>query len=682
MNRVDIGLRVNAESSGFESLNENIRETVEGFSDINGKIHESSEDLEAYNQKVAEHISGGGGLRDAPTAGGSSGGGAFPGPASGTGNAPPGVNDGDEDDDKARERRRGGNYSGSDLLRLEKTLKGAVGGVSRDVGGAAANVAEGLAGQLGQMWNKLPAAGKVLGAGGIAATGAIAIGNELSKQYEAVIPTVMSVTTALGRFGETAKEQSGKFRSTMSEVSDVSAKYGFTLQQGATVVENLARSGTRGDKAMHGAESVLAYSKGYGFTDAKGEFVDLYSSASRYGMSGDKALSYAAGGARRTVGQERVTEYAGAMSQMLEDGLSEGIVKGFDEITGAQNFLYSVFGERAGGQRGSDMYSNLSASVRGATGLQSETDLMLYEATKKGMKEGSTPTDVIMKMERGFDVGTFKTFLDGIRGRGANEEEQRFLVQQAYGVSMTQANDMLKANTDKDINYAYEGSAPGGAIKNTTESELTGHQESISEYMRETGAVVADAKNKILSATDEFGAVLTGKKSLADVMNMEVATANINASDIKIIEMTKDLKEKAKTDKTIDPLTTPIGSVTQNLRNKLDYQYGDILYESEQKGKGDDAKKLNKLLYDSSNWEYILNLGTEKKKKLDDINNMEDGEWTPKELSAVLKMLTDVLRENNTVTQNNTNAQTNASVTVQAPPVRGYDGKGRGAGGR
>lgn len=640
MNQVGIGLRVDAEASGVQSVNSALQDTAEGFSDISGKARASAEEIRKYQEAVDAAIKSGSSIKDLPTFGGGGGGGAF-NPPPGGGSSGPSGNVPDED---VPGKRRVIPFPGADLLRLERTLKRLPGGLSKDVGGTAVEGAEDIAGQIGKLWGKLPMAAKVLGGVGIAAAGTMAVGNELSKQYEAVIPTVMSVTASLGRFGKTAEEQSSKFRSTMTEISGVSAKYGYTLQQGAAVVDSLAKGGARGEIAKAGAESVLAMSKGYGMTEASASFVDVYANASRYGLNGSQALRFAAGGARATIGDARVQEYADAMNQILEDGLSNGIVKGFDEISSAQNFLYKIFGEQAGGQRGADLYSSMSAGVRGATGLNTETDLMLFNATKKTIGSGASPVDILAAMEGGFSEDIYKNFMGQLGGIG--DDEKAFWVQKAFGVSLSQAKKMISAKTGNELTMAYEGGAPGAAIAGTNESKITGYQENIANAVRGVGASAFDAKAALLSGGSALVDLLTGKTTIADMLNLEVASATINAGDLKIIEQTEKLKEKAKTDPSIDPYANGYGSVMQNLRNKMDFVYGDIMVESAKKGKGVDADPLNKLLYNPDNWATLLNVGNTKRDQILSINNMEKGNWTPNELSAALKMLTEVIQAN------------------------------------
>lgn len=696
MNRVDIGVRVNAEAAGFEGVNAGLRDTAEGLSDISGKARVTAEEIEKYQQAVGDAIKGGSGIGSLPTFGGqpSSGRPALGGPG-GTGSPESAGPKEDVPDEDVPGKRRVIPFPGMDLLRLEKTLKRLPGGISRDVGGEAVNATEGIAGQIGKVWNQLPMAAKVFGGVGIAGAAVMGVGNELSKQYEAVIPSVMSATTALGRFGDTAKEQSDKFRSTMKEVSTASSKFGFTLQQGSAVVQELASGGARGEKALTGAESVMGFAKGYGFTDIPSEITDLYASGERYsglmaarqaarfgsgsediGKSGDSALAYVAGGARHTVGDARMREYADATGSILEDGLGEGIAKGFKEITGTQNFLYSMFGELAGGQRGAQMYQGLSSSVRSATSLQSETDLLLFESAKKSLGEGATTNDILMKMEEGFSPEIFKNFMEQIAG--ASDYEQSHLVKQAFGVSLTNAGKMLEAvDQGKDVAEVYAETAPGKAIAQTTESELTGQQESIAEYVREIGAKAADAKSGILGATDNIGKILTGETSIPELLNLKTNTAVMNAN---LVQIYNDSKQKYAEGKPDEANSDVYSMMLHEARNRIDVLYNintGLIYAAEAKEAGEVGRKLSGLFRDFNNYVPLANLGDDAYKKLLKIDQLEAGEWTNNELLKAFQFLTEELAKNATAVNSNTNAK--GTIVVPSSTVRPT---GRGAGGR
>jgi hypothetical protein len=421
---------------------------------------------------------------------------------------------GDKDDEKEKEKDKALSFPGKEIFRLEKSLKGAVSGFSRDAGGAVVNSSEDILSGLAKLWGKMPTAAKIATGAALGTVAVAAVGDSLSKQYESVIPAVMSATAALGKFGETASQQSTLFRTTMAGISETAAQYGYTFSQGAAVVEKLARTGAK--DAMGGASSVMSYAKGYGFQTIPEEFAALYGLFSRYGGRGEDAyggrgedaLSYVAGGARRTVGDARIQDYMAATSSILEEGLSEGIVKGVKEISATQNFLFSMFGELAGGREGAQLYSKLSSGVRGSTGLQSETDLLMYRAARDIGNPGENYITTMMRLEKGFTPEIFKQFKDNISG--ATYSEQIELIRQAFGVNYTQASDMYHAKTDSELSAAVTGAAPGGAIKDTAESRLIGAQERIANEIRMIGAGVLDIKVQIISATASIVQALVG----------------------------------------------------------------------------------------------------------------------------------------------------------------------------
>lgn len=537
-------------------------------------------------------------------------------------------------------------FPGSDVFKFERTMKNAVGGLSRDAGGAVVGAGESIIDKIGEKWNQMPAMGKVaLGAGALT-VGGLAIGNELSKQYESVVPAVMSSTAALKRFASTADEQSKLFRTTMSEISVSASGYGYTFQQGAAVVEQLARLGAT--DAMSGASGVMGFAKGYGFQNIPSEFTELYGTASRFGKGGLNALKYAAGGAGATVGSPRISEYMTAMTSMFEDGLSEGIVKGFGEISRSQNFLYNVFGEVAGGRRGAEVYSRMNGSVVGASGLRSETDLLLYRAARDKLGENASAVDIQMELEKGFNPELFKKFKGSISG-GSRDDQIR-LISKAFGVNLTMAERLYSSKDGADVG-AILGSAPGGSIAGTAESQYVGNQERITNDVRKVGAEALDVKNMVLGATANFADFLTGGAAI------QAKTVEINSADTKVFQRTKD--NLASGDKTKDPYDPLNATAMVTARNRLDTLFGDIIDGSGASGKGDVGKKVNSILTNNANLLSITGMGNDTYKKLMEIDKQDKGLWTQNELAQALTILTQVVSDNTKAQAAQSNVQVN-----------------------
>lgn len=663
---IGINLRVNADTSGLRNAGDDIGKLTDGISSaISGIDPAKAEEFWAKMAAGAEKFRA--------TSGGGSGSGSADGQSGGAGGdgpAPAGSGSGG----------RVVPFPGSDVMRLSKALRGTASGLNRDAGGAIVDAGEGIIGQLGKLWTKMPLAAKVATGVGAAGVAAGVVGNELSKTYEAVIPQVMSVTAALGRFGATADEQSKLFRSTMSDLSSDASSYGYTLQQGSAVVESLARGGVK--NARSGGASVMAFAKGYGMQNIPGELSDFYGLASRMGANADDALGYVAGGARSTVGDGRMQEFMRATQDILEDGLSEGVIKGFGSITGTQRFLSSMFGPLGGGERGAQLYSKLSSGVRGAVGMQSETDLLLFQAARAIGSPGESTLDTQGRLEAGFSPEIFKQFKSGISG--ASADEQIRLIRKAFGVSIAQAKTMYGAKTDSELSEAVMGKFPGGAIAGTAESQITGNQEMISNGVRGVGAEALDIKNGVLSKASDLVDLLTGKKTLDDLLGIDAVTvesaqAIVNAQSV-VIEagmgnVSDEFYAQAGTEKgkaIWGKIAEAVGGKAGST-NPLSGLFGGTLSTTLDYSMRDKDMQLGQILSNEKNWDVFKNMSPSAQAGLGAINSRERGDWTASERDALLAALVLALQENTQATA----ASGKAGVTVTVPTGGPMTGRGR-----
>jgi len=654
---IGIDLRVNAQTDGLRQAGQDFDKFADKIGGVLGITDpENIEQFwEKYNSGLEKAVSMFDKLSILGRRSGGEGQGA---PAGGEGQGAPagGGNPGD-----GGRAGGGGNvlqFPGRNMIRFERSMKGAISGVSRDAGGAAVSAGEGIVDKLGSLWHQMPMAAKAATTVVAAGVAAAAITNELSKQYEAVAPTVMSATSSLGRFGATAKEQSALFRSTMKEISGVSAEYGYTLQQGAAVVETLMRSGARDGTA--GQRTVLEYAKGYGFSEVPSEMTELYALASRFGGSGKDALSLASGGARATVGDARIQDYINATTLIFQDGLSDGIVKGFDEISKSQNFLYGVFGEMAAGQRGADVYSKLSSGVSGATGLQNETDLMLFRASRDIGVPGEDYIDTFARLEGGFTTELFKEFKNSISD--LTRTNQIELIRQAFGTNYTQAIALYESKNDQDAEEAIRGRAPGAAIKGTSESQIVGAQERIAEGVREVGAGALDVKNMTLSGVGDFVDILTGKKKIDDFI--KITQADINTANALITAQSVVIEAGMGnvSDEFYDNAGTESGrkfgliALVENFMKSLE---GNPLAKDLGSGFSNTVNnstrandiRIKSILSDKKNLEAFQKMDEGTRQSLLDTNKLDSGDWTVRERDALLEGLIKALGDNTAATE-------------------------------
>lgn len=397
-------------------------------------------------------------------------------------------------------------FPGRGLFAAERMARGTISGLGYDAAGAAISAGEGLLSHIGSIWTKLPMPAKIGSIAGMATVGGLAVGDALSKQYEAIVPQLIETTAALQNFGKTAREQSQMFRETMERISGSASEYGYTFRQGADITRQVALGVSRTETAEGLANQVMRMSSTLGYAAPSEELASLAAMGERFGMK-ENAAGYALGSAMNVpgIGSHRARDQAGALLSMFQGNLGRGVVSDMKKLARTQNWLYGTFGERAMGQGGATAYSGLSNAQAGATGLRSEADMLLFQAAREGDEDY---TKAMERLEGGFDEKIFERFKKSISGSDWASRVE--LTRKAYGVEYKTAADMLRAGSADKAKAYWEEEGPGKAIPSTSEKEITKYQEQIANNLREFGASFTDYKAGLLRGVDKIVDILTG----------------------------------------------------------------------------------------------------------------------------------------------------------------------------
>ena len=338
----------------------------------------------------------------------------------------------------------------------------------------------------------------------IAGVGALTFaGNAVSRQYEEVLPEVMETTAQLGRLGKTAKETSLSFVSTMDEVSNTAAKFGYGLEQGTKIFQELAKAGAPGTGIAGEAGQAMTYARGYGIS-ASGA-ARFLGTGRRFGMQGN-LLGMAAGGLEQSgMGPARFQEFLDATLSVFEEGLSRGLVKGFGEITATQAWIGQM-GEQYTGQAGLNLYRKMESAVSGATGLQSESDAMLFRAARRVVGKDAGYVDVMKYLEKGISANLFNEVMADVNNMAGNETDKIELLRNIFGVQYGVAEDLLGLEGKEAA--ARIKSAP--KVTETEEVRLLKAQNNIMEQIRLMGTKLMSAKMFVLEGADKVIEGLSG----------------------------------------------------------------------------------------------------------------------------------------------------------------------------
>ncbi len=369
-------------------------------------------------------------------------------------------------------------------------------GAGGDVVGAAPDVL----GTLGKTFEGIPAVGKVI-AGIAAVAGGIAFaGNALAKQYEKVMEPIMGLTASLGRLGETSEETSRNFGRTMDEVGDKAAEFGMSLEKGIDIFGTLAWvSGVTGEGLGPAAGRVMEYARGFG---ADPGLLSRYMGMGlRFGQQGN-LLGLAAGGLQQAgMGRAQYEEYLQATLKIFEEGLSKGIVKGFEDIELMQTWMAEL-GDAFKGQYGVGLYQQMSSAFAGATALQREGDVLLYRGAMRALRTEGKPVGVLDIMER-MEKGPSKTMMEETVGlirelTGGKEFDAVQMIKEAFNINTIKARAIWRAR--EKGGEAMIAALPSGwtAMAETPEVRLLTAQNAIMGEIRDSAKELIPIKAGIV----------------------------------------------------------------------------------------------------------------------------------------------------------------------------------------
>jgi len=170
----------------------------------------------------------------------------------------------------------------------------------------------------------------------------------------------------------------------------------------------------------------------------------------RFGQA--DVLGYAAGGLQASgmaPGQYR--EFLNATMNIFEEGLSRGIVKGWDQIATTQTWIAQL-GDAFKGQYGLNLYRKMEQAASGATALQTEQDIMMFRAARDVMKAmtkeqlgGLDPDyyqDVMQYLERGMSPQLWEAWKERATAYGGGKGYFAEQIRAQLGINYTTAIGM------------------------------------------------------------------------------------------------------------------------------------------------------------------------------------------------------------------------------------------------
>jgi len=433
----------------------------------------------------------------------------------------------------------------------EKGISEKAAGVISQTGGVATKVTAGIAGGdavgatggiLGATGGMLQRSGTSLGILGGATLGVAGAGmfalNTLEQQYEKHIRALADLT---GGIKETKINLIGLSR----DLSQTSSKWGYTMEQGLAVANILTKTG--------GIETTAGIREGgaraFEFARAYGIAPELTGRAAALGARFDRpgALGYSAGGLEASgMSRGMFQEFLTSTLSVFEEGLSRGVVLGFDDI--ADNLAWlGQYGKEFQGQYGLQKYQQLTGVARGAVELGREEDVLLYKAAQRTLQQQGKKAGYIETakyMEKGMTAEMFQNLLSVLQEiHGDNREAKIITLKQTFGTSMTTAEKLLEGKPGVAAKLISE---PGAGEKMTDLGVLSAAEE-LSQQVREIGSTLVGAKITLTEkAVSILKATALGAKSTAEGVGYLEKIGSIGAESPPLFGITNTISEYVK----------------------------------------------------------------------------------------------------------------------------------------
>jgi chromatin remodeling complex protein RSC6 len=393
-------------------------------------------------------------------------------------------------------------------------------------GGNVAGAALGAAGGATDLLSSLPKEALIAGAvvGGL--TALVAGANKLSEQWEKVMQPSMALTASLGRLSDDADKNHATFQEVFAQATSRKVLHGYKLEEGLALANQLSKLGVNSDKVVPAEERVFRYQR---TTDAdRNTLAKAVGLSERY-RGGEDVLGYALGGLKESGMQPgQYQEYLNATLRIFEEGLSRGVVKGFAEITRAQNMLARL-GTAWQGERGAERIQRLEGTISGAGKLRSDYDVVMYRAAQQMLKGEGKSDDylaVTKLLDQGLGNGDILQYIHKIV-EGMVGKDERGTVNRTGGVMQymnmfglnTEAAEQLwdgliKGDLQKAKAIIDNPNSKAKAADNSPEGKLLSATEEIRKNIALWGSDITPLKAAIVDGFANLTTIMAGSKAL------------------------------------------------------------------------------------------------------------------------------------------------------------------------
>lgn len=422
------------------------------------------------------------------------------------------------------------------------------GGGTNIQGGGSGSVVSALTG--GNVGGALTSVLAKMGPAGLAIAaivGAGKVGKNLEKKWEDKLPSILDTYNSLSDTNGTAEENSTEIRKMYKEVNRVrnADDVRFNTNDYLATMRQLKEFGVSGwEDSLNSASNVLKFENaGMG---SRAQLLELEGMSRRFNQ--DNALNKAYAGLNAS-GMEKgqFDEFLSSMESIFEDGISKGIVKGYDEISSDLTLLETLSGGNKlwQGQYGAQNLQQMNSAVENATTLSSVNDVLMYQAINEMdeadkmniLKEKYDPNNGyinnMMILEQGITTDTIGPIFDKIKETGGSRQDQIERFMRVFGFNYSKASDVYdiaqnytpeKAQDIVSTINSYETDVSADSI----DRQLMESRENISNKMADIGNDITSINNTIGGIYEQILGISDERSESEEIKMIPVSGAEVD----------------------------------------------------------------------------------------------------------------------------------------------------------
>jgi len=245
-------------------------------------------------------------------------------------------------------------------------------------------------------------------------------------------------------------------RETWGIAADSAARYGYSADEGIEAIKQAVQQGLSNEVATALTQEIFKYERNTGAD--RSTLTSISNLSARYG--GGDALSSGWAGLRASgMRAGQYSEYLRAMQRVMEDGISRGFIRSSDEVAKNLTMLASLTNNSPlwQGELGARRLLDMNAGLENATGLQSTSDIIAFRAAMN-IAEGKNggPVSYIEGqkiLEGGITPELFKEYMSlTSSAEGGNREGILERMRQTFGLKYTATDELYNSwNSNKTL---------------------------------------------------------------------------------------------------------------------------------------------------------------------------------------------------------------------------------------